>query len=199
MRALWYLKRKISNKTSVINKLSAYKGYVVPIKSYASKEWHPNKGDLVLLEKLRKNSTKWILGNSIDYKIRLLALNFLPLAMYLGLHSLLFYCNFYDGEYNININQCIKYNTNERTRQGTHEFIVAQTRLSKSNENFCIRTAIFYNIFCRIKDLRSKSKRKERITNIYTQFLRKQFMENDPCTWRVWCLFTNCNIHTKLI
>ena len=117
--------------------------------------------------------------------------------MYSGLHSLSLYCNVTDGEYNININQFIKYNTNQRTRQGTHEVIVARTRLSKSDENSWIRTAILYNIFCRITDLRSKSK-KERITNTYTQFLRKRFMENDPCTWRVCCLCKNCNIHTKL-
>ena len=127
MRALWYLKRNISNKTSVINKLNAYKGSVVPIISYASEVWHPNKGDLILLEKLQKNATKWILGNPIDYKNRLLTLNVLPLAMYLELHSLLLYCNIVDGEYNININQFIKYNTNERTRQGTHEVIVTKT------------------------------------------------------------------------
>ena len=36
MRALWYLKRNVSNKTTVINKLNAYKGYVVPIISYSS-------------------------------------------------------------------------------------------------------------------------------------------------------------------
>ena len=197
-RALWYLKRSMSNKTSVINKLNAYKGYVVPIISYASEVWHPNKKDLVLLEKLQKNATKWILGNPIDYKTRLFTLNILPLAMYLEPHSLLLYCNIADGEYNINVNQFIKYNTNEKTRQGTYEVIVAKTRLCKTDEILWIRTAI-YNIFCRITDLKSKSKGKERITSICTQFLRKLLMENDPCTWRVCCLYKNCNIHTKPI
>ena len=135
MRALWYLKRNISNKTTVINKLNAYKGYAVPIISYSSELWHPNKGDLVLLEKLQKNATKWILGNSIDFKNRLLTLNILPFAMYLELHSLLLYCNIANGECNININQFIKYNTNEKkTRQGTHEVIVA--RLCKAMKIF---------------------------------------------------------------
>ena len=41
MRALWYLKRNISNKTTVINKLNAYKGHVVPILSCASEVCHP--------------------------------------------------------------------------------------------------------------------------------------------------------------
>ena len=89
------------------------------------------------------------LSNSIDYKNRLRTLTILPLAMYLELDSLLLYCNIADGEYNININQFIKYNTNERTRQGTHEVIVVKTRLRKSDENFWKRTAILYNIFCR--------------------------------------------------
>ena len=37
MRALWYLKRNVSNKMSVINNLNAYKGYVVPIILYGSR------------------------------------------------------------------------------------------------------------------------------------------------------------------
>ena len=91
MRELWNLKINLSNKTSVINKLNAYNGYLVPIISYASKAWHPNKGDLASLEKIQKSATKWILGNSTDYKNRLLTLNFLPFAMYMELHSLLLY------------------------------------------------------------------------------------------------------------
>ena len=137
----------MSNKTIVINKLNAYKGYAVPNIPYACKVCHTNKGDIVLLQKLQKNATKWILGNSIDYKNRLLTLNVLPLAMYLELHSLLLYCKVADGEYNININQFFKYNIYERTRQGTYEVIVAKTRLRKSDENFWIITAISYNIF----------------------------------------------------
>ena len=100
--------------------------------------------------------------------------------MYLEFHSLLLYCIIADGEYNVKINQFIKYNTNERAREGTHEVIVAKTRLCKTDENCWIRTAILYKIFCKITDSRSRSKGKARITNIYTQFLRKRFMENDP-------------------
>ena len=39
--------------------------------------------------------------------------------------------------------------TTQVKEQGTHEVIVAKTRLCKSDENFWIRTAILYNIFCR--------------------------------------------------
>ena len=85
--------------------------------------------------------------------------------MYLKLHSLLLYCNFVDGENNINLNRFIKYKTNQRTRQGTHKVIVAKTRLSQNDENFSIRTAILYNIFCKTTDLRSK--KKEMTTNTH--------------------------------
>ena len=68
MRALCYLKRNISIKATVINKLNMYNGYVVPIISYASEVWHPHKKDLVLPEKLQEKATNWILGNSMDYK-----------------------------------------------------------------------------------------------------------------------------------
>ena len=54
--------------------------------------------------------------------------------MYLELYSLLRYCDIADGEYNININQFIKYNTNQRSRQRTHENIVAIKRLCNSDK-----------------------------------------------------------------
>ena len=85
-------KTKFSNKTSFINKLNVYKGYAVTIISYASEVWHPNKEGLVLLQKLQKNATKWLLGNTTDYKDRVLTPIILPLAIYLELHNLLLYC-----------------------------------------------------------------------------------------------------------
>ena len=92
MRKLSYLKPNISNKTSFINKLNVYKGHAVTIISYASEVWHPNKEGLVLLQKLQKNATKCLLGNTTDYKDRLLTPIILPLAIYLELHNLLLYC-----------------------------------------------------------------------------------------------------------
>ena len=149
IRALWFLKEINQTKRHSLN---GNKDYIVSIISYASDVWHPNKEELVLLKKLLKKATKWILGSSIDYKNK--NLNILPLAMYLETQSLLIYFNVSDGENNININQFVKYITNQRTRQGTHEVIFANTRLCKSDENFWKRTAIIY--FWKRTDLRSK-------------------------------------------
>ena len=49
-------------------KLNAYKGFIVPIISYACQVWHPFKWDLVLIKIIQKSVTKWILGSSLTYK-----------------------------------------------------------------------------------------------------------------------------------
>ena len=53
VKALWYLRRN-HHKTLPQVKLNAYKGYIVPIISYACQVCYPSKCDLVLIERVQK-------------------------------------------------------------------------------------------------------------------------------------------------
>ena len=90
MGAFYKIKRNISKKTSLKSKLNINCGYVVPIKSYASQKWYPNKAELRQLERLQKRATSWITNNfKISYTERLKILKLLPLSMYFELHDIL--------------------------------------------------------------------------------------------------------------
>ena len=54
LKALWFLRRHLHHRTLPQVKLNAYKGYIVPIISYACQMWYPSKCDLVLIERIQK-------------------------------------------------------------------------------------------------------------------------------------------------
>ena len=68
LKALWYLRRNLHHRTLPQVKLNAYKGYIVPIIPYACQVWYPSECDLVLIERIQKSATKWIIGSSLTYK-----------------------------------------------------------------------------------------------------------------------------------
>ena len=62
MGAFFQIKRSLSQKCAIISKLNTYTGYVVPILTFASQTWLPNKTNSATLEKVQKLATRWILG-----------------------------------------------------------------------------------------------------------------------------------------
>ena len=83
MGAFYKIKWNISKKESFKSKLNLYCGYIVPIISYASQNWYPNKTELRQLERVQKLATSWITNNfKMSYTERLKFLKLLPLSMY---------------------------------------------------------------------------------------------------------------------
>ena len=189
LKALWYLRRILHHRTLPQVKLNAYTCYIVPITSYACQVWYPSKCDLVLIERIQKSATKWIIGSSLTYKERLIKLKILPLSFYFELHSLLLLCDLINNKYNIAIEKYIHFNNHNRTRQGAKcEIKLTKKRLFKSDKNFWSRTAYLYNIVNKQTDPTDNKNIKYRISDIYWKFFIRSFNEIDTCTWRTYCL-----------
>ena len=75
-RAFFQLKRIISTTCSWVNKLHSYFGYIVPIITYCSQAWSPNRANLVSFERVQVMATKGILNCNLDYKERQSNLNY---------------------------------------------------------------------------------------------------------------------------
>ena len=198
LKALGYLRRNLPHRTLPQVKLNAYKGYIVPIISYACQVWYPSKCDLVLIKTIQKSATKWIIG-SLTYKERLIKLKILPLSFYFELHSLLLLCDLINNKYKIVIEKYIHFNNNNWTRQGAKcKINLTKKRLFKSDENFRSRTPYLYNIVHKHTDLTDNKNMKYLISDIYWKFFFGSFNEIDMCIWRICCLFTNWNPISKL-
>ena len=83
------LKRSLPTILPANVKSQVYKLYVLPIITYGSVLWFPNKTDLSKLEVLQNKVTRWF-GPIDDFKDRLLALNLLPFSLLFQLNDLLF-------------------------------------------------------------------------------------------------------------
>ena len=170
MNALHQLKRNLSQKPHWTTRLNAYTGYVVPILTYASQAWMPNKTNMEQLESIQKKATKWILSSNIEYKERLCTLRLLPLSHYMEMHDLLMLIDIIENKFDYELE---RENEHARTtRQAVRvEFSVKRNRLTKSNDEFFQRTMILYNYVLRA--LKGARPAKTTLTQIYWNFSNK--------------------------
>ena len=83
------LKRSLPTTLPANVKSQVYKLYILPIITYGSVLWFPNKTDLSKLEVFQNKVIRWF-GPIDDYKDRLLAFNLLPFSLLFQLNDLLF-------------------------------------------------------------------------------------------------------------
>ena len=138
-KAFYQIKRSMTDSASIKNKLNAYTGYVLPILSYCSQAWLPNRQQMEKIEKLQKRATSWILsGRNCTYKEKLIALKLLPLSVYVEMHDLLLLLSLLDNKFDIKVN--FEYQDFEKTRQNARgELKIAKNCLRKTDENFLHR------------------------------------------------------------
>ena len=144
--AFFQIERNMSPISSTSTKMNCYSGYIVPILTYCSQAWLPNRTNMYKIEKVQIMATKWILGNSLQsYKERLISLKLLPLCHYVELHDLLLFLAITRNEFDIPTN--FKTLKDEWTRQHCRgELKIENNRLVKSDENFFHRTKQLYNV-----------------------------------------------------
>ena len=148
MNALYQLKRNLSQKSHWTTRLYAYTGYIVPIPTYASQAWMPNKTNMEQLESIQKKATKWILFSNIECKERLFTLRLLPLCHYRKINDLLMLIDFMENNFDYELEREIEHA--RTTRQAKRiEFYVKRNGLTKSDDEFFQRTRILYNYVLR--------------------------------------------------
>ena len=91
-KMLGLIRRSFSNTLSVSNKKSLYVSLVKSHLLYCSVIWRPHlRKDIMLLERVQRRASKFLLNDySSDYKSRLI-LNLLPLSMVMELNDILFF------------------------------------------------------------------------------------------------------------
>ena len=182
---------------SLKNKLNAYTGYVVPILSYCSQAWLPNRQQMKKIEKLQKRATSWILSRrNCTYKETLIALKLLPLSMYVELHDLLLLLSLLDNKFDIKVNfEYEDFNSPKQSARG--ELKMAKNCLRKTDENFLQKAKLLYNIFSKVlSDSTQLSSKK--LSDIYWNFFKTNYDFNNKCTWRILCKCGKCNPRSKI-
>ena len=126
MSSLFQIKINFAVICSVKTKLDTNTGYMVPIVSYASQAWCPNRQNLQDIEHIQRVATKWILATNEAYKDQLPELNLLPLFLYIERHYLFFLLALLRNHYDV----CIQPDSSEMMRQAQRgEFKVDSVKL----------------------------------------------------------------------
>ncbi len=96
-KILYMLKRTFSSANSIVTKKALYIALVRSQVTYCSPVWRPSLiKDILLLERLQRRSTKFILGSmaiGMNYKERLKSLDLFPLMYWLEIADIMFFIN----------------------------------------------------------------------------------------------------------
>ena len=184
--------------SSTSTEMNCHAGYIVPILTYCSKAWLPNRTNMYKIENVQIMAAKWSLGNSLQsYKERFISLKLLPLCHYVDLHDLLLFLAITRKKFDIL--KFFKILEDERTRQHCRgELKIENYRIVKSDENFFHRPKKLYNVAKRIIQKLGGKVNKHTITKAYWHFLTTQFSLTTKCSRRIICRCDNCNIWKKL-
>ena len=92
-KMLGLIRRSFSNSLPIPVKKQLYISLVRSHLLYCSVVWRPHlRKDIVVLERLQRRATKFILSDySLDYKSRLVSLDLLPISMTLELNDIIFF------------------------------------------------------------------------------------------------------------
>ena len=101
MQSFFLIKRNSSSSLSFLSKLNLYKSLIVPILLYGHQVWNANNTDYIIIERVQRRVTTWILAESsaVPYKDRLHNLKLLPLLLYMQLHDVLFLSKVLNSNY----------------------------------------------------------------------------------------------------
>ena len=168
----------MTDSASLKNKLNAYTGYVVPILSYCSQAWLPNRQQMEKIEKLQKRATSWILGGrNCTYKEKLIAFKLLPLSLYVEMHDLLLLLWLLDNKFDIKVH--FDYQDFEKNRQNARgELKIAKNRLRKPDEKFFHRAKLLSNIFSKFLSNSPQLSSKKTVSVIYWNFFETTLTRN---------------------
>ena len=153
---------------------------------YCSPIWRPNQiQHILLLEKVQRRATKFILSNSsLDYKARLVSLHLLPLMSWLELADIMLlvkHIKYPDNR--LRIFDHITFSTS-RTRSSTYCKLSYRRSRTIKSRHFYFNRVCSHSIMSIKKDIKGF---------LWSNFIYN-FNSNFPCTFHCMCPCNKCMI-----
>ena len=194
-KQLGLIRRLFSPYNSPFTKLQFYLTLVRPHLTYCSPIWHPHMiRDIVLLERLQRRATKFILGDyTSTFRERLIKLQLLPLMMVLELSDLMFFIRSIKNPTTSFDNTKFINFSNNLTRLSSY-FRLKHTRSSNNlTKNFYFnRLPRIWNNLPSININHSANTIKSTLkSHFWTHFLN-YFDSDCPCTYHYYCPCNKC-------
>ena len=154
--------------------------------------------DIVLLERVQRRATKWILSDfHSDYKSRLSALNLLPLMMTLELYDLSFFLkSFHSPTPNFNIMDFISFRSGSTRSSSLRKMRIPFNPSNRSRHFYFSRLPRLWNSLP-LPTLDPSSSVSSNFLLIKSTFMDKftsTFDPSQPCTFHFYCPCGKCFI-----
>ncbi len=195
-KTLGLLRRSFRSTDCINAKKSLYLSLVRSQLLYCSQVWRPYLiKDIVLLEKIQRRATKYILKDFVsDYKSRLIALDMLPLMVELEINDIMFFIRSLKlpGEhFNILSKVSFCYNA---TRSGSH-LRLSHTRSTNSyaNYSFFNRLPRLWNSLPPLNLDDSARVIKRKLQSAFKRNFDSNFNPTVPCTFHFVCPCHRCS------
>ena len=137
-KCFFLIKRNTALYLPPIQHLNLYKSLVVLIFSYSLAAWYASKGDMVIIERVQRRCTKWILGyQDLSYADRLTRLNILPVSLHLQIEDVLLLSSIKYGKYDFNWHEFVKLHIHRTTRSSDLSYLNYLLSVLRSIELTC--------------------------------------------------------------
>ena len=196
-----YGQLSLLRRTFTLSNISArnklYLSLVRSQMSYCSPVWRPNQiKHIVLLERVQRRATKFILSNNtLDYKSRLMHIHLLPLMFWYELADIMLLVKcLKNPQSRLNLTQHIVFSSTN-TRSATFLKLTSCTRLRRTN----LSRHFYFNRVCRLWnalppiDLSlSLHTLKAKINQYLWSVFTDKFVTSIPCTYHFVCPCAKC-------
>ena len=194
-KQLGLIRRSFSPFNSPFTKLQLYLTLVRSHLTYCSSIWHPYLiKDIILLERIQRRATKFILNDfTSNYRERLIKLKLLPLMMTLELSDILFFIKSINNPTpSFNITDFLTFTSN-KTRSSSN-FKLQHIRSSNNlTRNFYFnRFPRLWNALPSIDINCSISIIKSTIKSFFWSHFLNNFDPDQPCTYHFLCPCNQC-------
>ena len=195
-RILGLLKRTFSSTSTVSVKKKLFISLVRSQLSYCSQIWRPALiKDIRKLETVQRRATKFIIGNSMDYRNCLIKLEIMPLMYYLEMADIMFLVNsLKNPSVRFNIRSYINFQDNTNTRSSSK--LTLKHVLSSSH----LQSHFYFNRLPKLWNklppidltLSSKCIKHVIFKYLWSHFI-KNFTSDNPCTYHFSCPCNKCS------
>jgi hypothetical protein len=207
MRNLGLIKRTLGDHAKLETKKLLYVTLVRSCVSYATQVWCPtNKRDIISLESIQRQATKYFLGyNNDTYVLRLNKTNLLPLTYIREMHDLILFYNMVHGRLSINLDRYFLTNKNNRRGRSVLDGIDFIAKRYHTVKGSCFYTNRVLNIWKMLPlNIRQiippvNAKRKPQVfvnavSTYYRELLNVNFDINNVCSWITVCNCATCRL-----
>ena len=182
---LWMVKRS-SPILPTAAKLNIYKSMIIRTLIYGSNAWNPNIQCCKTLEKIQKESLKWVNGDR-NYPESLKKCKILPLTLYLQLQDLLTMSKCLNGHYDYNFNDFICLRDSDRSLRSNDYLRFDNKRPNKKvcRDSFFYRTGALVNRLPKTVNFKNPEGLKRRLLGYFWWYFNNKYNEIVSNTWRI--------------